>query len=201
MPILDNSAFSIKSLTGVGLAGVFILSVLYIFNNFSEHNRILICAEKEKFTVIGRLNSGFDVVFSSASTKNLLDCIGRIIPFYDRRIELFFQTGSNLSSKEELIKRYNVVRFTDGKIMDIALTKLIVDQTEILLLGKENILIVSQSTRSPFDIIKKMNKYDIDRLIIPDMNRTIYEIYLNYFKGQEHKIKIVKNDSRYLLNL
>jgi len=198
---LDNSFIFFKDLGRAVVVGLFVLFITTVALSFQSRDKIVICAENEKFTILGRFDSSFDVVFYSASTKNLLTCLGRSIPYFERTIDLVFENSSTIKTYLELNSRYKIVKKTDDKILKIETGKIIVGTDSLVLKNKEKVLILSKSPRSPFFVIELLKKNAVEGLIMPETEEIVYKTILKFFDGNNEKIKIIKNGTNYLVNL
>ena len=96
-----------KKLLILCLACSTLILFAFFFVFISSNSVLYICNEKDSIDIYEHIN-GEDVIIKPQNFKNVLMCLGRGMPFYDRRIERI-EGPVSYTIQKELSSRYIVV--------------------------------------------------------------------------------------------
>lgn len=69
-----------------------ILFLVFVSNYFHSNTKVVFCDVGQGDAIYMRINNKYDVLIDAGSSKKVLDCLGKNMPFYDRTIEAAFLT-------------------------------------------------------------------------------------------------------------
>lgn len=109
---------------------VFLLSLsiisFSIFQSRSDHStKIVFCNIGQGDAAYIRINNYFDVLIDAGSDRKVLDCLGKYMPFYDRKIELAFLSHPNNDHYNGyffISDRYQIDKFITVKSLIVSKT-------------------------------------------------------------------------------
>ncbi|MCR4285369.1 MAG: hypothetical protein NUW00_00570 [Candidatus Kaiserbacteria bacterium] len=107
---MDTEVISAKQILVIGALSSCMLLILTAVTFLNNKSEMRLCNEQSKITIILRNTKNEHVLISNASVKNILDCLGRELPFYKRSIE--YVSIEDASKREEIAKRYHILETT-----------------------------------------------------------------------------------------
>ena len=100
---MDEQVLSLKTMFITGVV-FFLLSMFFIF--FLKHDirtQVVFCDVGQGDGAYIRTENNIDIVIDAGKSKNILTCLGKYMPFYDRKIELVILTHPELDHYGGLI--------------------------------------------------------------------------------------------------
>ncbi|OGK35339.1 hypothetical protein A3A93_02920 [Candidatus Roizmanbacteria bacterium RIFCSPLOWO2_01_FULL_38_12] len=181
-----------------------IVSIIVIFTFFISNIKlkktiIALCNEDGKLTVYMRLDNKFDILINPKSQKEVLGCIGKYMPFYDRTIEMILTDSKDSQIVSNLATRYKVLNVdlnTDVNIF--TRNKISYDNSFVHYRNNNQNYLVLLKQISPFQLLSKV-KYDKYTLVfIPEYDSSSLSL-VNKIKF--NRVEVKKNSQlQYLLN-
>ena len=181
-----------------------IVSIIVIFTFFISNIKlkktiIALCNEDGKLTVYMRLDNKFDILINPKSQKEVLGCIGKYMPFYDRTIEMILTDNKDSQIVSNLATRYKVLNVdlnTDVNIF--TRNKISYDNSFVHYRNNNQNYLVLLKQISPFQLLSKV-KYDKYTLVfIPEYDSSSLSL-VNKIKF--NRVEVKKNSQlQYLLN-
>lgn len=129
-------------------------------------SHITACGGERGMTYVVRYRNSIDVLVSNGSVKEMLHCLGKALPFYDRTIE--YVDISSQESLKTLESRYHIQR--SKKITLYRLPPFIFKRTDnyyILHNGPSKMIFFLSTTVSPFDLSKILGDIHPIRVYTP----------------------------------
>ena len=77
------------------IASFFICLLMFFNNYFDERTKIVFCNVGQGDAAYIRIKNKIDVLIDAGPDKSVLSCLGRYMPFWDRKIELAFLSHPN----------------------------------------------------------------------------------------------------------
>ncbi|VVA44578.1 ComE-like protein, Metallo beta-lactamase superfamily hydrolase [Candidatus Roizmanbacteria bacterium] len=127
------------------IASLFICLLIFFNNFFDERTKIVFCDVGQGDAAYIRIKNKIDVLIDAGPDKSVLSCLGKYMPFWDRKIELAFLSHPNTDHYNGyfyIIDRYKVDKFitvnTSGLIVSKTYKKLLkkISENNITLLFK-----------------------------------------------------------------
>ena len=166
------------------IASSFLL-IITIGAQYFQPNYLYICNDNNLLDIYKRENNK-NIIINPQNLKNVLHCLGKGMPFYDRNI-YNIEGRISLSLKNELLKRYKITKIS--KIKQKSFTYCIESKTRYLVIQK----VIQIDT-----INRALYKCKPSKLLIADINdirlfkaslSRKYEI-VNIPKGKSVKIRL-----------
>jgi len=92
---------------------IIILTILFFTSFFDKKARIVFCDVGQGDAAYVRLKNQFDILIDTGPNQKILECLGRNMPFYDKKIELVIISHPQLDhygGLRYLIDRYQINR-------------------------------------------------------------------------------------------
>ena len=96
------------------LSGGVVILIFFIFSFFTTHDgklHLVVCDVGQGDAIVIRMPQGQKVVTDGGPDRSMLSCLGKLIPFWDREIDLVILThpqADHMVGLIELLKRYRV---------------------------------------------------------------------------------------------
>lgn len=87
---------NLKSLFVTFIISIFIVLILFILQVGDNRTKIVFCDVGQGDAAYIRIRNRFDLLIDAGPDKNVLQCLGKYMPFWDKRIELAFITHQDL---------------------------------------------------------------------------------------------------------
>jgi len=95
------------------LLGLAVVIILFCASFFDNRTKIVFCDVGQGDGAYIRIKNRFDLVIDAGPDRNILNCLGRYIPFYDRTIDLAILSHNqkdHFGGYEYIIDRYSIKR-------------------------------------------------------------------------------------------
>ncbi|HEX7542689.1 MAG TPA: hypothetical protein VF385_01235 [Patescibacteria group bacterium] len=95
-------------------ASFFICLFIFLYNYFDERTKIVFCNVGQGDATYIRIKNKIDVLIDSGPDKSSLSCLGKYMPFWDRKIELAFLSHPNNDHYNGyffILDRYKIDKF------------------------------------------------------------------------------------------
>lgn len=83
-----EAKLSKKSLIKIVVFSSIILLIIFFISEFNQPTRIVFCNVGQGDATYIRTKEKIDILVDAGPNRNILSCLGRYLPFYDRKIEL-----------------------------------------------------------------------------------------------------------------
>ncbi len=87
-----DTGFSMRPIYLSGILSILILLFIFLKNSFDPRTTLVFCDVGQGDGAYIRLENRIDIVIDAGPDQKILDCLGKYMPFYDRTIELAFNT-------------------------------------------------------------------------------------------------------------
>ena len=111
---------------------IFVSLIIFFNNYFDNRTKIVFCNVGQGDATYIRINNKIDVIIDAGTDKSVLSCLGRYLPFWDRKIELAFLSHPNSDHYNGyffIADRYKIDKFitvnTSGLIVSNTYKKLL----------------------------------------------------------------------------
>ncbi len=104
--VMDTEVTSFKQILQFSLLSISALIFLTSASLFEKKGSVALCGEQSQMTIVIENEQNEHLLISNASVKNILDCLGRSIPFYERSIT--YAHIENSSKLADVAKRYQI---------------------------------------------------------------------------------------------
>lgn len=141
--MLNPEIISGKLLIITILISVVILIFLYSLHNLNPFVVLHICNADNKLNLIIQTKD-LDILVNPVGEKQVLSCLGKVIPFYDREIEYVFSNNSTLLTA--LSRRYKISSIESKNRLKMADLAIVIDSN-----------IIVRNNHYTFDINQKNN--------------------------------------------
>lgn len=95
---MQDSPISVRGLALAAFFSILFISFIYLTQQFNSETRIVLChMEKGDATYI-RVKNKIDILINAGGNNDILTCLGRNMPFYDKTIEYAFLTNTKKES-------------------------------------------------------------------------------------------------------
>lgn len=111
---MDNEFISKKKLIGFCLLSVLIVIVLFFSFYIDTRSKIVFCDVGQGDAAYIRLTEGIDILIDAGPSEAVLSCLGRQMPFWDRKVEMAFLSHSQADHYWgflEVAQRYHIDNF------------------------------------------------------------------------------------------
>lgn len=182
---MEQQAFSKNALYFAFFVSLILLLVIFIRIIFNNGSKITFCGQKNNMTFILTNVENKNIVVSSSNAKDVLDCIGKSIPFYSRKIDSI--KLKNTSAEEEVILRYRVL---DKNLKNTEKISISEAYKNVYLVSTEEFsyLIIMKEKISPFEL-KKFNY--VNKVIALKQEESYEKVLQNIF-SEDTEFKFLK---------
>lgn len=109
-----DSGFSLRPIMKTGILSFLIFLLFFFKNSFDSRTTLVFCDVGQGDGVYIRIDNQVDIVIDAGPEQKILDCLGKYMPFYDRTIELAFNTHpqkDHYGGFVPILERYKVLIF------------------------------------------------------------------------------------------
>lgn len=109
-----ESSISKKSIFNIVIFSIFIICINLIFSFFNQKNLLVFCNVGQGDAAYIRLKDGIDILVDAGPKREVLSCLGKYMPFYDRKIEvaiLSHPQADHFGGFIEILNRYQIDHF------------------------------------------------------------------------------------------
>jgi len=85
---MEDSPFNLKTIIKTLLFAFFILVLIFLSNIYDPRSKIVFCDVGQGDAIYLRIKNKIDVLIDAGPDRKVLDCLGRHMPFFDKKIEL-----------------------------------------------------------------------------------------------------------------
>ncbi len=111
---MDQSVISKKELIKFSLLALLTAFIIFIFQISDKKTKIVFCNVGQGDGIYLRIKNKTDVLIDAGPGKTVLNCLGKHMPFWDKKIELAFLSHHDKDhyfGYFEIIKRYQIDNF------------------------------------------------------------------------------------------
>lgn len=111
---MDKPPITAKSLIYTLLFSIIIVFISFYSSHFDQRTTIVFCDVGQGDAAYIRIKNKIDIVIDGGPDKKVLQCLGKYMPFYDRKIELAFITHpqkDHFYGFNYLTDRYQIDKF------------------------------------------------------------------------------------------
>lgn len=90
--MMDESLVSRQSVVWAVAFSIFVLAILFVASFFDPETRVFFCDVGQGDAAYIRTKEKVDILIDAGPDRKVLSCLGKYMPFYDRKIELAFLT-------------------------------------------------------------------------------------------------------------
>jgi|GEM_PF-231796 len=90
--MFEERAFSLKNLFLIATIFLFFCLIVYLSTLFNPKTTVVFCDVGQGDATYIRTKTGVDILIDAGSSREVLECLGKYMPFYDRTIEIGFIT-------------------------------------------------------------------------------------------------------------
>jgi competence protein ComEC len=111
---MSPPVISKKDLFMLSIFSITIVSVIFCLYFFDNHTKIIFCNVGQGDAIYIRIKNKLDVLIDAGPDSSVLSCLGRHMPFWDRKIELAFLSHPNSDHYNGyflIIDRYKIDKF------------------------------------------------------------------------------------------
>lgn len=115
---MNDSPFTKKGLFWAGIFSLLIVGLMIIVSFFDPRTKIVFCDVGQGDSAYIRIKNRFDVLIDAGPNNKVLNCLGKHMPFYDRKIELAVLSHPQKDHYYgflQIIKRYQLDNFVMSK--------------------------------------------------------------------------------------
>ncbi|MEK7523212.1 MAG: MBL fold metallo-hydrolase [Patescibacteria group bacterium] len=108
------------------IASFFICLSIFFNNYFDERTKIVFCNVGQGDAAYIRIKNKIDVLIDAGPDKSILSCLGKYMPFWDRKIELAFLSHPNNDHYNGyffITDRYQIDKFITIDTLDLVVSK------------------------------------------------------------------------------
>ena len=134
----SESPISFKLLMLCFFISICAVVTIYLLYSNDTSSKIVFCDVGKGSAVYLRIDNRYDVLINTGPDKKVLNCLGKHMPFFDRKIEtvlLTNQTANNTKGFSYIIERYNI----DSLLSTASLSSRILVPKVKTVLSKKNI--------------------------------------------------------------
>lgn len=194
---MDIEVISIKQVLRFSILSIIILAFITSVSLFKNRASVSLCSEQSQLTIVIENELHEHLLISNASVKNILDCLGRSMPFYTRTIT--YAHIDHSSKLSDVSKRY--------QIQNVALPKefsqFVIASKEPNLYsvshGSEKILVYTRPPSSPFSLLKELQGSSTTVYMPQNLSKE-QGVLEKMIKVTGERIKVLKNGTFYRSN-
>ncbi len=111
---MDNQTISKKEIFRYLIFSLIIVIFIYFLQTRTNNTKLVFCDVGQGDAIYLRIKNKIDVLIDAGPAKSVLNCLGRHMPFWDKRIEIVFLTHHDRDHYQgffEIIKRYQINNF------------------------------------------------------------------------------------------
>ncbi len=100
-----------RDLIFFSIFSLIILLAVFLFSFFDERTKIVFCNVGQGDAAYIRIRNKTDVLVDAGPDKSVLSCLGKYMPFWDRKIELIFISHNqkdHFGGLDQLMERYKI---------------------------------------------------------------------------------------------
>lgn len=116
---MHQSPISKKALFLFSFFSLLLILLLFLFSQFDNSTKIVFCDVGQGDGAYIRLNNKIDILIDSGPDRSILSCLGKHMPFYDRKIELAILSHpqkDHMGGYLYLLDRYSIDNFLMPKL-------------------------------------------------------------------------------------
>jgi len=105
---------------------IVIIFIIFLFSYFDDRTKIVFCNVGQGDAAYIRIKNKSDVLIDAGPDKSVLSCLGRYMPFWDRKIELAFLSHPNsdhYNGYQYIVDRYKIDKFTTVNTSGLIVSK------------------------------------------------------------------------------
>jgi len=109
-----QSPIKIRDLIIFSIFSLVVILVILLPSFFDTRTKIIFCNVGQGDAAYIRINNQFDILIDAGPDRKILDCLGKYMPFYDRKIELALLSHPNNDHYNGyffIIDRYQIDKF------------------------------------------------------------------------------------------
>lgn len=109
-----DSSLSRKSIFKIIIFSILIVFISLFFSFFNQKNLLVFCDVGQGDAAYLRLKQGIDILIDAGPKREVLSCLGKYMPFYDRKIEfaiLSHPQADHFGGFIEILNRYQIDLF------------------------------------------------------------------------------------------
>lgn len=106
-----DSGFSLRPIIRTGILAILTVLTIFFYNYFDTRTTLVFCDVGQGDGAYIRLRNRIDILIDAGPEQKILDCLGKYMPFYDRKIELGMITHpqkDHYGGYLHILKRYKV---------------------------------------------------------------------------------------------
>ncbi|MCX7881513.1 MAG: MBL fold metallo-hydrolase [Patescibacteria group bacterium] len=116
---MESTIISFRKIVLISFLSGFLFLIYFFVNFFNQETRVVFCNVGQGDAAYIRVKNQYDILIDAGPDKKVLGCLGKHIPFYDKKIELIILSHpqkDHFGGLWEIINRYQI-----GKILMPAL--------------------------------------------------------------------------------
>ncbi len=185
---MEKNPVAKKDLAKCLLLSLFILSVIFFRQYFGRRTTIAFCDVGQGDAAYIRIKNRIDIIVDTGPNNKILSCLGRYMPFYDRKIELAIISHGqkdHIGGLKEIQNRYRVEKIlspksaSQGDALQILSDKISIlwppknkaaadeNSDSLIFLLQEDRFKVLFTGDAPAGVLNKLSVRNIDILKIP----------------------------------
>jgi competence protein ComEC len=111
---MNPSPISKKDIVKIIIFATLIISLILIFQINDKQTKIVFCDVGQGDATYMRIKNQVDVLIDAGPNKKVLNCLGRYMPFWDRKIEVALLThhdSDHWGGYKDIVNRYQIDQF------------------------------------------------------------------------------------------
>lgn len=116
-----DSPINKRDLILASLSSLIIVLIIFLFTHFDHRTKIVFCNVGQGDGAYIRVNNNIDILIDAGPDRKILNCLGKNMPFYDRKIELALLSHpekDHYGGYQYIIDRYKIDRFITAKFSE-----------------------------------------------------------------------------------
>lgn len=185
---MNQQVVSTKLLLFSLLISFFVLIIIFVLNHINGKPTLAFCNNNNKLNILLQMGDN-DVLIEPLGIKEVLECLGKHMPYYDRTIDIV------ISNKVEIVasleERYKIKKLVNKKSLLVNEYLITIDSNVLITKNNKHILICQRPLTK---INQEMLKEDLSLLLRAKSNNVLGTLFQNDYEAESGEVGKISLD-------